>query len=119
MKILVVGMNPGPPSKNPNRSKSLEKLYHWMSELDVSIFSFCNTFEDCGKAELSKVDLKRLCTLTSGYDKIIALGGFVSDVLKKIEVDHFKLPHPSPLNRLLNDKQFERKVLQECKVYLK
>lgn len=119
MKVLVVGMNPGPKSKNPNKSRSLEKLYSWMTQVEVDIFSFCNTFEECGKAEMSKVDLKRLCTLTDGYDKIIALGGFVSEALNKIEVQHFKLPHPSPLNRLLNDKNFEKRVLQECEKYLK
>lgn len=119
MKVLVVGMNPGPKHKDPDMSKSLRKLYEWMDLLNVERFSFCNTFDDVGISSMSKVDLKRMCTLTSGYNKIIALGGFVSTVLNKIEVDHFKLPHPSPLNRLLNDKQFERDMLCKCASYLK
>ena len=119
MKVLVVGMNPGPKHKDPEKSKSLRKLYEWMDQVGVERFSFCNTFDEVGAASMSKVDLKRMCTLTSGYDKIIALGGFVSTVLNKIEVEHFKLPHPSPLNRLLNDKQFEREIIKQCERYLK
>jgi hypothetical protein len=56
--------------------------------------------------------------LVDGYDKVLALGNFVSSVLNKIEVNHFKLPHPSPRNRLLNDKDYERSMLFACKQYL-
>ena len=119
MKVLVVGMNPGSPGKNPNKSKTLERLYTWMDEVGVQTFSFCNTFDEVGTPAMSKVDFKRLCTLTAQYDKILALGGFVSTALDKIDVDHFKLPHPSPLNRLLNDKQYEREILCKCASYLR
>jgi len=53
-----------------------------------------------------------------GYDKVISLGGFPSKALKKIGVDHFVMPHPSGLNRKLNDPAYEKQALQECKDYL-
>jgi len=33
-------------------------------------------------------------------------------------VEHFAAPHPSPLNRNLNDKSFENKIINELKVYI-
>ena len=56
--------------------------------------------------------------VTSNYHKVIALGNVASDSLKKINVEHFKMPHPSGLNRQLNDKQFEKNKIKECYNYL-
>lgn len=59
-----------------------------------------------------------ILALTKSYDQVIALGHFASKALTKLSVDHFCLPHPSPLNRQLNDPQYERTVLSECYNYL-
>ena len=56
--------------------------------------------------------------VTSKYDKVIALGNVASNSLKKLNKDHFKMPHPSGLNRQLNDKEFEKKKIKECYNYL-
>lgn len=56
--------------------------------------------------------------VTKHHRKIVALGGFASKVLDKLGVEHFKLPHPSPRNRLLNDKEFERSELERCREYI-
>ena len=50
-----------------------------------------------------------------GHDTIIALGGFVSSVLKRMNIDHITTPHPSPLNRNLNDKDYERAMLEDMR----
>lgn len=50
--------------------------------------------------------------------KVIALGGFASQVLHKLGVEHFKLPHPSGRNRLLNDRNYEAEQLKLCREYL-
>lgn len=47
---------------------------------------------------------------------IIALGHEASQACGKIE--HFKLPHPSGLNRQINDKKFILDKLNECKQYV-
>lgn len=49
-------------------------------------------------------------------DKIVALGNAASKALKWIP--HFKLPHPSGLNRQLNNKSFVLAKLLECKKWL-
>lgn len=119
MKVLVVGMNPSTkPTLMGKPNATFKKLENWMDRLNVYHFSFCNTFDDPSEAKQSKVDFQRLCTLTKDYDKIIALGGFVSTSLNKIDVAHFKMPHPSPLNRLLNDKIYEKNIINQCRNYL-
>lgn len=120
MKILIVGMNPSnkPTLKNKNNS-TFRKLEEWMTSIGVNYFSFVNTFDEAGAPSLSKVDYSRLEKLSSEYEKILALGSFVSSALDKINVQHFALPHPSPRNRKLNDKQYEKDMLLNLEVYVK
>lgn len=119
MKVLVVGMNPSnKPTLGMKQNSTFRKLEKWMTECGVHHFSFCNTFDDPSEPKLSKVDFQRLCEVTKDYDKIVALGGFVSKPLNRIGASHFTLPHPSPLNRLLNDKAYETEVVNKCKDYL-
>ena len=119
MKLLVVGMNPSNKPTKQKPSATFKKLESWMDQLGVRYFSFINTFDEMGQAKLAKADLTRLCTVAKDYDKIIALGGFVSTALNKCDVTHFKMPHPSPRNRLLNDKSFETYMIKQCRRYLK
>ena len=119
MKILVIGMNPSGRDLKDKKGPTLTKLESWMDSIGVYYFSFVNAIDEPGETKISKIDFKRLFTLSKEYDKILALGGFVSTALNNIDISHFKLPHPSPLTRLLNDKMFEKKILSECKDYLK
>jgi len=120
MKVLIVGMCPSnKPTLGYKRNATFTKLESWMDTLNVKHFSFINTFDYPATPTLSKVDYKRLSTATKEYDNVLALGGFVSLALERLGIDHFKMPHPSPLNRQLNDKSYEKKILKECKEYLK
>ena len=53
-----------------------------------------------------------------GY-KLVSLGNIASNRLDKINLEHFKLPHPSPRNRKLNNPVFLEVELIKCKIYLK
>jgi hypothetical protein len=119
-KIIVVGMNPSTYMAKGNHRKNhtFDRLYRWSSELDLPIFSFSNVFHSPGSVHIKSVDINMVKQLVDGYNKILALGNLVSNVLDKIDAKHFKLPHPSPRNRLLNDKDYERRVLSACKAYL-
>lgn len=119
-KILVIGMNPSKKGRVGNKENaSVKKLHQWTDSLKIKYFSFSNVHESTDHLPLSKVDYNRLVQIITGYDKIIALGGYASSALNRINVSHFRLPHPSPRNRLLNDKSYELSVLKECKEYLK
>lgn len=110
MTLLIVGLSPSTKftprlSDNP----SLKRLNKWLDILGHKYYSFTNIIPE------SEVYLDPIID----YNTIIALGGKVSDILTKNGIRHFKMPHPSPLNRLLNDKDYEMKCLNECKEWLK
>jgi uracil-DNA glycosylase len=120
-RVLIVGLNPS--NKTTLRGKTsstFKRLEKWMDYCGVKYFSFVNTFDyEKDTPSLADVDFNRLCTLTHGYDKIIALGWFVSRALNKIDVDHLAMPHPSPRNRKFNDPLYERQILSDCKRYVR
>ena len=117
--VIIVGMCPSnKPTLGYKRNATFNRLEAWMDELGIKHFSFINVFGEPHAPTLSKVKGKPLVEATKGYKNVIALGGFVSQALNRLNVEHFQLPHPSPLNRLLNDKEYEKQVLEQCKDYL-
>lgn len=106
------------PTLGYTRNATFKRLEAWMDELGVKHFSFINVFDKPHAPTLSKVKPKPLIEAAKGYTNVLALGTFVSLALNRVNVEHFQLPHPSPLNRLLNDKEYEKQVLEQCKDYL-
>jgi hypothetical protein len=106
------------PTLGYTRNATFRRLESWMDELDVKHFSFINVFDKPHVPTLSKVKGKPLITASQGYTNVLALGTFVSLALNRLMIEHFQLPHPSPLNRMLNDKQYEKQILEQCKDYL-
>ena len=49
----------------------------------------------------------------------VALGNNASERLSDMDIEHFKLPHPSPRNRKLNDQKFIDSELEKCYRYIK
>lgn len=86
---------------------------------DLEHYSFMNCIPSkTGQYKITDVNFDLLLEATSDYDRVVALGNFASDALKRIKKDHFKLPHPSPRNRVMNDKKKVQEILQECKEYI-
>lgn len=116
-RVILVGINP---SGKPFRKKcSLDKMNVWMEALGFHHYSFSNVIPYEGEYKMKDVDVDFVRSFTNGYDKVIALGGFVSKALSASCVKHYVLPHPSPLNRKLNNKEYEQRCLEECKEWLK
>lgn len=114
-QILFAGDCPSPLNIDPDvafiGSRSESNLDLWMSVLGCYEASIClNTHTD----EL----LKSVAALYAMGLKVVALGNNASFRLEKIGVKHFKLPHPSPKNRRLNDHHFVDRELQKCKIYV-
>jgi len=116
-RILIVGINPSD-RKNIEKNSTLHRLERWMNQLEVGTYSFVNIISEPGDYNKQDIDYDRIKDLSEYHNKILALGNFVSEALNKVGIGHYKLPHPSPLNRKLNDKEFESKVLIECGKYL-
>ena len=115
-KILIVGQNPS--AQKPRKNSTFDRLQRWCDEMNVDDFDFINCIDSVGDYTKLKINKDNIQTSTRNRDKIIALGNFSSDTLSKLGIDHFKMPHPSPRNRKLNDKEFEKKMINECKNYL-
>ena len=118
--ILIVGMCPSDkPTLGYKQNATFRRLESWMDRLNIRHFSFINTFDYPGDPKMSNVDFERLKEVSRGYINVLALGNFVSKVLCKIDVKHYVMPHPSPLNRNLNHKWWVELMLKDCKDYLK
>lgn len=116
-KIMIVGINPS--SGKPNKtSATIRRLNDWMDALGINHYSFTNVIHQPGPYKKSMVDIFLLKEYIKGYKKVIALGPFVSETLNRLGIEHFTMPHPSPLNRQLNDKEFENLKLTQCKTYM-
>ena len=113
--ILIVGQNPSS-AKKAKKNDSLDRLLDWCTAWKLDKWDFMNCSDEPG--DKYTIDFDRLKDAGQQFDKIIALGNVASNALKKVGVDHFKMPHPSPLNRQLNDKQFEKTMIEECYNYI-
>ena len=114
--VLVIGINPS--GHKWRKNCSLDRLQNWMLELGYEHYAFSNVIPYVGDYHLKDVDQDFVKEQVMGHNKIVALGGFVSTVFRRCGIDHFKMPHPSPLNRTLNSKEYETKMLSECREYL-
>lgn len=116
MNLLIVGINPS--SGKPKKLSAINRLEKWIDQLEVKYYGFANVIPEPGAYHINKVDLEYVKSFCSDQDQVVALGGFVSEVLKRANISHHKLPHPSPLNRNLNDPNYEQLCIEECKKYL-
>jgi hypothetical protein len=115
--VLIVGINPSS-SKKADPTITLKRLYQWTDSLGLQFFSFVNCINKPGAYSFKDVDFDFLSTCAQGYDKVISLGNFPSRALNKLGIEHFVMPHPSGLNRKLNDKHYELSMLEHLKEYL-
>ena len=117
--IIFVGDKPS--SKNISQSvpfvgtQSYKVLLQWIWELDIDITNvMLVNKESIGLWFMAADDESRL-----HRHIYVALGNEAAKELDKYKLSHFKLPHPSPKNRKLNDKQYVDSELQKCYKYLK
>ena len=119
MKILIVGHSPSPSSTKRKGNPTLERLNRWLDACDVRIYSFTNlapsSSQSLKKAEINDTMFHEIF---KNYNKIITLGKEVKQYTKKMGYDFYELPHPSPLNRNLNDKNYEKDVIRGLQSFI-
>lgn len=119
-KILVIGHSPSSKEYCPRKGNpSINRLNRWLDDCGVKIYSFSNACAHHA-ASLKKADIDEtyLQNISKNYNKIITLGNEVKQLFTKMGIEHFPLPHPSPLNRKFNDKNFEKSVINGLHFYL-
>ena len=110
--IVFVGDKPSSKNIDPSipfvGTQSYRILLDWIWQMDIDI---------------SDVTICNKDTLFKNYHRpigvsFIALGNEAAKELKRQCHSYFKLPHPSPRNRKLNDKKYIALELEKCKNYI-
>jgi hypothetical protein len=114
--VAFVGQNPS--AKASKNGNTFPRLVDWVNKLGLDTYTFMNAYPHPGKCSVSQVNLDNLRKALYKFNKVVALGNFAAEALTKAGIHHFKLPHPSPLNRQINDDRFINKCLDECREYL-
>lgn len=121
-KVLIVGIRPS--YKNYKSTvpfegtSSSKRLALWFRDMKVKCV-YLNLNDVPGNSLPSKpqLNLKMLKFYMDefSFNKVFALGDFVSKTFKQINIDHIKLPHPSGRNRMFNDPQQDSKIINVIK----
>lgn len=128
--ILFVASNPSKLNTNPTiamvGSKSEKNFNGWVEYLspqkDYFVINVSDkVLENDKTLKKREYDLPRLASyvINPSFDKIVALGNVAEDALKQLGIEnYYKLPHPSPRNRFLNNTVQVEAVLEDCKQWL-
>lgn len=117
--IVFVGDKPSVKNVDPDipfvGTQSYKNLLNWIWEIDIDI-------SDTLTANATENFYYWVGYYGNGEDPhnhvYIALGNKAENFLKSEKLNYFKLPHPSPRNRKLNDKKFIKQELKKCKEWL-
>ena len=120
MRIAFVASNPS--HAGPD-SPAKKNFYRWLGRIKppgpVFFFNVSNEVTPENRPlKKSEYELERLSDDLRGMHRVVALGATAEDALDRLGIKHFKLPHPSPRNRVLNDPDLVERLLAECKAYL-
>lgn len=117
-ELLILGQCPSSNTK-PLKNGTYDRLMKWCNEVNISMFAFHNVIPNkINSYDINDVDEDALYEAVQGKTTIIVLGGFVERVCKKYKIDCYKIDHPSPRNRNLNDPKYEKQMLKKLKKYL-
>jgi hypothetical protein len=117
-ELLILGQCPSSNTK-PLKNGTYNRLMNWCGFVGISMFAFHNVIPNkINSYDINDVDEDALYEAVQGKTIIIALGGFVERVCKKYKIDCYKIDHPSPRNRNLNDPHYEQQMLKNLKKYL-
>jgi uracil-DNA glycosylase len=133
MRIIFVGSNPSIKSSKTvpfwHDTKSMAILTSWFEEsieshngLSIVNVSDLPTENNrplkISEIKASLVGLQDKLT-KSKANKVVALGKTAEKALTLLGVPHYAMPHPSGLNRKLNDKAYVAEKINGLKSYLK
>lgn len=107
-KVVFVGDEPSKKSLHPSvpfvGASCHKRLVKWIKFLNPDYYCCLNSN--------TKTSLEAADALAKGGCKVIALGREAS--LRLNQTPHHRMPHPSPLNRDLNDAEFESTALKQA-----
>ena len=118
LNVIILGMAPST-KVGGFKNSTRDRLRVWCDRVGLDEFDFHNVIPGITNGStIDQVDVEQLLEKTKDRTKVIALGGFVSRVCHKYGVTHYKIDHPSPRNRNLNDPTYEVGMLDNLRKYL-
>lgn len=126
MRVLIVGANPSKKNLFDNvpflGSRSGVILQEWIEYLSLKNYTVINAsdriLEKGEKLSVKDYNIERLVKESERHDFVIALGEEASKACKLCSIEHSRLPHPSGLNRQLNDKKYVKGQLDNVLIKL-
>ncbi len=103
-------------------TKSHPIIQTWLTLAENKRFIIAsNAVNEIDGNKITSKDLKRLEAIYTSQrpDKVICLGKVAHKALQALGISHFEAPHPSGLNRKLNDKIYVDNMLNDMKEYLR
>ena len=94
-------------------TNSYKTLLNWIHRMNLSINDIMLFNSDMFVKQINEKKV-----VINEEDQIVALGKEASIFLDNEIIPHLRIPHPSGLNRSLNDPQLVNKFLKECKAYV-
>jgi uracil-DNA glycosylase family 4 len=131
-KVLFVGTNPSEKSKTNTAfepgTKSMNTLLGWVEQAGISetgtkYWGNIYNQKTPNNRPLTKAEIKEGVQQLQGKidwlqpTHIVALGQTASKALALYGIKHLELPHPSGLNRKLNDPKYVEETIQKLKEY--
>lgn len=126
--VIFIGQNPSKHNIDVNvafvGSKSYLTLKKWIQLLGTNNVGFINASKKIGKVTLKDIDYDGLYSLLYyPKAKVIFLGNYAEKAYNKAfkglnSHSVYKIDHPSPLNRKLNNYNYIDNMLRKCGEFL-
>lgn len=108
--IIFIGDKPSKKNVDPSipfvGTQSYKRLLMWIWEMDLDI----TNIGMCNKDQIP--------TFYGDQAVYVALGRNAQKVAEQLDLTHYFLPHPSGLNRTINDKALMKQLLKKCKEWI-
>ena len=114
-QIVIVGHSPG--KVDADKSMTLKRVKDWMESCNILMYDWYNLV-DYHAPDLKLKDATLKPETVQKYNVIISIGNLADDWCKKNDINNYKMPHPSGLNRIWNDKRRANKIIRELKKHI-
>lgn len=114
--------------QNPKTTANVERPLHgtasgrrfdlWLKLLGSPEHVIMNASTKVGKVSYKDYDSFNVAEVAAKCTQFVALGTYASGLLERLGIRHFTLPHPSGLNRKMNESEELARQLDLCRVYV-
>lgn len=128
-EVVFIGSNPSEASNSNSAfalsTKSYGTLRAWINAAGIETVALENVSEiktpNNRPLNAKEIDqgMERLLPILERrkFTHIVAIGKTAAKALRRHGIEHLELPHPSGLNRKLNDPKFIEQTIAELKAY--